>query len=192
MTSNENKTASFGTENMPRSLIQVARATLLGLVVFAAYYPYKLLTTFVPFAFSGAASWQPHWMVDDAALVPFWGRLAQFGLWVPTMVATQIMILLAIYLVWLFQREVLFEHTTIRVLKWLGSSAALAAVFALIAFAFDAWWLTSWNTELPRRAIQFHFESGEMGVLLCGLGLFLLGHVLEIAAFKQNENEDII
>lgn len=131
-------------------------------------------------------------MVDDTVLVPLWGRMAQFGLWLPTIIATQIMILLAIYLVWLIEREVLFERRTVRTLKWIGASAAIAAFCALVAIAIDAWWLTSWNTELPKRSIHIHLESGEMGVLLCGLGLFLLGYVLDIAVLKQRENEEMI
>jgi len=177
---------------MPHTLRWFARVVMLGLAAFAIYYPYKLLVAFVPFAFSGDASWQKHWMVDDTALVPFWGRLTQFGLWMPTVIATQVMILLALYLVWLIHKEVLFERRTVTALKWVGGSAALAAFFSLIAMTFDPWWVTSWNTELPNRPIHFHFESGEMGVLLCGLGLFLFGYVMDIAVLKKRENEEMI
>lgn len=177
---------------MPPSLRWFARFVMLGLAVFAIYYPYRLLTWFVPFAFSGDASWQQHWMVDDTALVPFWGRLAQFSLWLPTIIATQVMILLALYLVWLIHKEVLFERRTVNALKWVGGSAAIAGFFALVAITFDAWMITGWNTELPNRPIHVHLESGEMGVLLCGLGLFLFGYVMEVAVLKKRENEGII
>jgi len=177
---------------MPRSLRWFARAVMLGLAVFAVYYPYKFLVSSLPFAFSGDPSWQVHWMVDDTALVPFWARLAHFGLWIPTVVGTQIMIFLALYLVWLIHREVLFESRTVMALKWVGGSAVIAAFFALIAMALDAWWITSWNTELEKQPIHLRLESGEMGVLLCGLGLFLLGYVMDIAVLKKRENEGMI
>lgn len=165
---------------------------MMGLLAFAIYYPYKLLSSFVPFTFSGPGSWQQHWMVDDTALVPLWARLGQFLLWMPTAIATQIMILLALYLVWLVQREVLFERRTVRALKWVGASAAIAGVFALVAIALDAWAITRFNTEQPQYPVKVHLESGEMGVLLCGLGLFLLGYVLDIAVLKLHENEEMV
>lgn len=108
------------------------------------------------------------------------------------MLATQAMILIAIYLVWLIQGNVLFEPRTIQALKWVGLSAAIAGFFALIAIAFDAWWVTSWNTTQEKFPIRIHLESGEMGVLLCGLGLFLLAYVLDIAVLKKRENEEIV
>ncbi len=177
---------------MPNSLRWFARTLMVGMAVFAIYYPYKLITAFAAFHFSGPTSWQSHWMVDNTVLVPLWGRLVQVGLWVPTILSTQLMIFLIIYLVWLVEREVLFEKRTVRALKWVGGLAALAGATALVAIAFDAWWLTSWNTELPNRPIHVRFDSGEMGVLLCGLGLLLLGHILDIAVLKHRENEEII
>lgn len=177
---------------MSTSLRWFARALMGGLLAFAIYYPYKLATWYLSFTFGGPTAWQFHWMVDDNALVPLWGRLVQLGLWLPTIVATQIMIFLAIHLVWLIQRAVFFERRTVRALKWVGGSASVAGFFALVAIALDAWWVTAWNTELPRRSIHVHLDSGEMGVTLCGLGLLLLAFILDIAVLKQRENEEII
>ena len=168
------------------------RTLIAGLAVFAVYYPYMLLSSFAPFAFSGPEPWQHHWLVDDAVVVPFWGRAAHFALWMPTVIATQAMILAALRLVWLVERDVLFEHRTVRALKWVGACAATAAVSGLAAMALDGWWLTSWNVEKARLPVRVHLESGEMGVLLCGLGLFLLARVLDVAVLKRTENEAII
>ena len=38
----------------------VGRASLVGMAAFAIYYPYKLLTQFVPFSFSGPEPWAAH------------------------------------------------------------------------------------------------------------------------------------
>lgn len=177
---------------MPSSLLWIARATILGLLIFAVYYPYRLLSDFIPFSFSGPTSWQSHYLVDDTALVPFWGRALHFGFWMPTVIATQVMIFAAIYLVWLIQKNVLFEHRTVRALKIVGAAAAIAGVSALAAILVDGWWVTSWNTVQEQLPIRLHLESGEMGVLFTGLGVFLLALVLDVAVLKKRENEEIV
>jgi len=169
----------------------IARLFLLGLIVFAIYYPYMLLSQFVPFAFSGDASWQSHWMVDDTAMVPFAVRFGQFMLWMPTVIATQLMLLAAIWLVLLLLRGTFFDLRTVRALQWVGAFAALAGFTALVAIMFDARIVTSYNAEY-KEPIRLHLESGEVGVLLVGLGLFLLARVLMVAVLKDRENKAFV
>lgn len=174
------------------SLLWTARALLLGLLAFAIYYPYRLWTSFVPFLFSGDTSWQTHWMVDDTALVPLYWRVAELLLWTPTILATEAMIVAAIWLTVLLMRGTYFERRTVRALMVVGISAATAGVFALVAIAFDAWMITAWNEVQPRRPIAPVYESGEIGVTLTGLGLMLLAYVLDNAVDKRRENAEIV
>ena len=168
-----------------------AVGVLVGLIVFAIYYPYRLFSSFVPFAFSGDASWRSHFVVENSVLAPFSARLIQFLMWMPTVIASQMMILCAIYLVVLILRGVYFERRTVRALQAVGLCAAVAGATYLGALAFDGWWLTQFNVD-NRLPIRFHFDSGETGVLLSGLGLFLLGWVLDIAVFKATENKEFV
>ena len=174
-----------------RSHIWIARALLAGLIAFGAYYPYTFLRTMIPLAFSGPESWQFLWIVDDTALAPLGARLFHFSMWVPTVLATQGMILAAIWLVGLLLRGIYFETRTVRALQWVGGLAAVAGATALVSMSFEAWVLTAYNSG-ERAPIRFHFESGEIGVLLTGLGLFLLGWVLRVTVIMRRENQEIV
>ncbi len=171
--------------------IWIARLFLVGLAVFAVYYPFKFITTAWPFAFAGPESWAAYWFVEDDVLVPFAARAGQFFMWLPTVLATQAMILTAMWLVILLLRGIYFEARTVRALQWVGALAAFAGATSLIAQAFNPWLLTLYNTDkhLP---IRFFFDSGEIGVLLVGLGLFLLGRVLHVTVVLSRENKEFV
>lgn len=174
-----------------QSHIWIARTFLIGLGVFAVYYPYFFFSTAWPYAFAGPESWQAYWLVEDDVLVPFAARAGQFVMWLPTVLATQGMILAAMWLVLLLLRGIYFEVRTVRALKWVGALAALAGSTSLIGQAFNPWVLTLFNSD-KRLPVRFHFDSGEIGVLLVGLGLFLLGHVLHVTVILNRENKEFV
>lgn len=176
---------------MPPLLLWIGRVFLVGLVVFAIYYPYKLLTSFVPFSFGGPESWQLHWMVEDHVLAPFWLRFTHFASWFPTMVATVIMLLAAIFLVVLLLRGAYFDFRTVKALQRVGFWAAIAGATAIFAMSFDGWLLTMMNDEYYR-SITLRLESGEVGVFLVGLGLYLLARILLVATLKDKENREFV
>ena len=176
---------------MSATFTWVGRASLVGMAAFAIYYPYKLLTQFVPFSFSGPEPWAAHWIVEDTVVAPLWLRASHFGLWVPTILGTLVMVLSAIYLVILLLRQSFFELSTVRALQRVGLWAAIAGFSALVAVAFEPWLMTLLNSE-NTRSPRIHLESGEMGVMLTGLGLVLLAHVLKLAVMKDRENKEII
>ena len=101
------------------------------------------------------------------------------------------MILSAIYLVFLLLRGTFFELSTVRALRRVGFWAAVAGFSALVAIAFEPWLMTILNSE-DIRMPHLHLESGEMGVMLTGLGLVLLAYVLELAVIKDRENKEFI
>jgi len=171
--------------------IWIARLFLVGLAVFAFYYPYMFFTTGWPYAFAGPESWQGYWIVEDDVLVPFPARLGQFLMWLPTVLATQGMTLVSMWLVILLIRGIYFEPRTVRALQWVGALAALAGATSLIAQTFNPWLLTLYNAD-KHWPIRFHFDSGEIGVLLVGLGLFLLGRVLHLTVLLNRENKEFV
>lgn len=166
--------------------------TLLGLIAFAIYYPYKLWTGFVMWEFSGDTSWQGHWMVDDTVIAPLSYRLMHFAIWVPTILATQIMLFAAIRVVVRMLRGAVFERRTVRALQVLGICAAVSALTNLGAMAVDPWILTGLNAPENQWPMRFRLDTGETGVLLVGLGLLILGWVIDLAAFKAQENREMI
>ena len=169
----------------------VARIGLLGLVAFALYYPWTFLAYNIPLHFSGPGSWQQIYIVDATAEVPLWWRSLYFCMWLPAVIATQVFILSAIRVTVLVLRGTYFEEATVRTLQWVGATAAVAGLGILAAGSFSGWMLTAYNAE-NRAPVRLFIESGEMGVLCAGLGLFLFAHVLKVTVLMDRENKEII
>lgn len=164
---------------------------LLLLLAFAAYYPYRFFGWAIPFSFSGPAGWQDHWRVDETAMIPFGHRLSYFMLWLPSVIATEFMVLGSAWLSWMLIKGHRLSHQVVRLTKWIGGLAAFAALSLLAAYPFDAWWLTAYNTDGPAPIKPF-FDSGEIGYGLAGFGIFLLARVLQLSVMMDTENQEII
>lgn len=162
-----------------------------ALTAFAVYYPYKFLVESWPLAFSGPESWQAYWWVADDVLVPFRVRLIQWLVFVPTALATQAFLIGAIALVVMLLRGEYLTGRVVRLVTWVGGFAALAGVFSNIGMMFNPWLLTLYS---PNQAtpIMFRYDSGEIGVLLAGLGLFLAGQVLRLGLAIDTENKEFV
>lgn len=174
-----------------RSHIWITRALALGLFAFAIYYPYKFLATMVPFDFGGPEAWQNHWMIDpDAPITAAWQAL-HFFIWVPSVLATEAMLLAALWLTVLLMRGVTFDGRVVRMMQAIGLLAVLAAALWLAAAPFDSWMLTAFNAENVR-PIRFLFDSGEIGLGIAGLGVFLLARVLHVTVLLDRENQEMI
>ncbi len=183
---------NFGVWIMRTAILKtIGPLAFIGVLIFALYYPYMFLTWMWKFDFSGPTSWQFLYIVDDDAEVPFAPRLFHFLMWLPSAIATQVSLVAALYLIWRVLRHAYFEMGTVTALQVAGIAAAIGAACNLIAASFEGWLLTRFNAEetLP---IQFRLDSGETGVLLTGIGLFLLGWVVRLATIKRTENSEMI
>ena len=169
----------------------LAAISFVGVLVFALYYPYKFFYEMWSLNFVGPKGWQVFYFVEDDVEVPFWARLGHFTMWLPSFIATQTSLLAALYLIWRVYRQIYFEMQTITALQIAGIGAAVGAACNLIAGSFDGWLLTRFNSD-ENFPISFRLESGEMGVLLTGIGLFLLAWVTRLALLKRVENSEMI
>ncbi len=163
----------------------------IGVLIFSLYYPYKLLGWMWLLDFSGPSGWHVLYFVESTVQVPFRARLIHFVMWLPSAIATQISLLAALYLIWLVIKQAYFELRTVTALQVSGAAAAIGAVCNLIAGGLDGWFLTRFNTD-ARLQVSFRLESGETGVLLTGIGLFLLGWVIRLARIKHAENSEMV
>lgn len=169
----------------------LAAISFVGVLVFALYYPYRFFNWMWVLDFSGPKGWQVLYFVENDVEVPFLTRLAHFVMWLPSLIATQISLLAALYLIWRVYRQIVFEMQTITALQIAGIAAAVGAACNLLAGSFDGWLLTRFNSD-ENFPIRFRLESGEMGVLLTGIGLFLLAWVTRLALMKRTENSEMI
>ena len=169
----------------------LAALCLLGVLAFTLYYPYRLFNWMWLLDFSGPSGWQVLYFVEDGVEVPFRARLLHFAMWMPSFVATQISLLAALYLIWRVFKQAYFEVQTITALQVAGIASAVGAACNLFAGSIEGWFLTQFNND-EKFPIHFRFDSGEMGVILTGIGLFLLGWVIRLAVLKRTENSEII
>lgn len=177
---------------MNRSSISIfAWLALGGMAVFAIYYPYKFVTGLASIDFTGPTTWQMFYIVEDGIQVPLSARIGHFLAWVPTALATQVSIVASMLMVWRVIQQSYLHNGTIKILQWAGGAAAVAAFTALVAASLEAWMLTRFNTD-NQFPVQLRIESGEMGVLLAGIGVFMLGWVIRIALDLDGENREIV
>jgi hypothetical protein len=169
----------------------IGTASFIGVLIFAIYYPYKFFSWMWVLDFSGPSGWQVLYFVEEGVEVPAYDRALHFAMWLPSVTATQISLLAALFLIWRVLKQDYFEVQTITALQVAGIAAAIGATFNLLIGSIDGWFLTRFNSD-EKFSIQFRFESGEMGVLLTGIGLFLLGWVIRLALLKRTENSEII
>jgi|GEM_PF-6829562 len=162
-----------------------------GMFVFLLYYVYKFLGTVIPFAFTKPELWNSHWMVNGDVTVPMGARVVFFLMWSVAALATCIMVAFAIWAVQLVRMGQFFEQGTIRCLRYLGISTALAAATVTIGSSIEPWMITRFN-ETDKRDIFFWYDSGEVGLFLTGLGLILLAWMMKVAHVAQRENREFV
>lgn len=170
----------------------VAAGLAVGLVLFGLYYPWRFFSLAGSFAFSGPEPWQALRGIDADAAVTLGLRTGWFVMWLVPVLATEAMILAALRLCFLLLRGVYFEPPTIRAVQWVGGLAALAGASALIALMIEPWLMTSANIVAPRLPLAFRYNTGEIGVSLVGLGVFLVALVMRLAMTLQAENKEFI
>lgn len=176
---------------MPKRKITIACwLAIIGVVTFGAYYIYRFLDAMIPLNFHGDEGWQVLWFIEENIFAPFGARLVHFLMWMPTVFVTIGMLACALNVFRLVLRGRYFDPKTINSVKWVGILASLSGIFNFIASAVEAWWLTQFNPE--RAEIHFRIDSGEMGVLLIGIGVFLLAWVLQVAHLLDHENKGMV
>ncbi len=163
----------------------------LGVLSFAIYYPYKFFNWMSVLNFSGPTGWHVLYFVEKTVEVPLATRIAHVFMWLPSVIATQVSLLAALYLIWQVMTQAYFEMRTVTALQVAGTAAAIGASLNLFVGGFDGWFLTRFNAgeKIP---ISFRLDSGESGVFLTGIGLFLLGWVVRLAMLKRTENSEMI
>lgn len=172
--------------------IWVLYVGLVGVAAFTIYYPVKFLMESLPHYFSGPEPWAQLRWIDETVLVPFSTRLAAFMLWVPTVIASQVMLMASVWLILLLIRGDYFTPRIVWLMKWIGVSGACAGGLSHVGLALNGWLVTSHNVVKPNLPIRPIYDSGEVGVFLVGLGLYLMAHVLHLTWLKDQENAGIV
>ncbi len=177
---------------MPTSYVKaVSTLVLIALGVFLVYYLYRSAWFLVQFSFVDHSLWEQHYLVRGVVDIPFWLRLAYFCVWMVSITATTVMLLVAMHFANLIRSGGYFSVQMIHALNRVGVSAVIAG-FAIMA-ASSVWaWMITFQNETERRDITFVYDSSEAGIMLLGAGVIMLAWVMKSALLMRQENEEFV
>ncbi|MEJ6707781.1 MAG: DUF2975 domain-containing protein [Amylibacter sp.] len=177
---------------MPSSYIRrFSSAILAAMGVSLVYYLYRALGFLIEFYFLDHNLWEKHHMVRGDVMIPMWLRVSYFLAWMAPISATAFMLLVTMYLTNLIRSGGHFSIQMIRALQRVGVSAVIAGVKVMAATSVWAWMITYQNV-VERRSPYFYYDSAQAGIILLGVGIFMLGWVLKTALLMRQENEEFV
>ncbi len=177
---------------MPTSYIKRFSSVILAAMgVFLVYYLYRAIGFLIEFSFLDHSLWEDHYMVRGDVLIPMWLRVSYFLAWMFPISATAFMLSVTMYLTNLIRSGGHFSIQMIRALQRVGVSAVIAGATLMGATSVWAWMITYENT-VERRSPYFYYDSAQIGIILLGVGIFMLGWVLKTALLMRQENEEFV
>jgi len=177
---------------MPSTYIRrFSSAILAAMGVFLIYYSYRAIGFLVEFSFLDHSLWEKHYLVRGDVVIPTWLRVSYFMAWMFPISATAIMLLVTMYLTNLIRSGGHFSIQMIRALQRVGVFAVIAGATLMGATSVWAWMITYQNTA-ERRSPYLNYDSAQVGIILLGVGIFMLGWVLKTALLMRQENEEFV
>ncbi|MGC1506631.1 MAG: DUF2975 domain-containing protein [Sulfitobacter sp.] len=172
-----------------RNMSTVAMVCLLPMLI---YYPYEAISWQLELSFLDPGKWTRNssW-VHPYAEIAMGTRLVFFVVWfVPTLFGV------AAYatgfsMLWLLHRGVVFDARIAQRLRWMGLFIAASASLALAAGAVSPM-IRSWHNPDGPLPLRFWYDSGNLGMVFCGLAFFFLGLVMREAIRIARENEAFV
>ena len=181
-----------------------ASVLILLALLFWGLWMFQLLSFAIP-VFTKEGYWQGLGMVEDHIEIGWFAWSAYLGLWVGVMVIGSAAFASGIRLLDLFRRDEYFTPKTVRMIQWVGLILSASMIWDTIIDFVDQSLLTWYNTGQGGVTAEgawaeakmylppaYHYDSGDIALLLCGLGFFLIGYVLQVAQKLEAENKAFV
>lgn len=186
-------------------MVRVRRLTwLMSVLTFAflIYWSGRILTWLIPFLFQNGI--QSHRWVEADVIVTF-GQKAAYGLvWGVMLGLTWFTFWAALHMLKALHAGQFFEADTCKRIQRLGLALSATMVGDTILAAVTPPLLT-WNNaplvivdgeraagSIGYRPLRYFYDSGDIAMLLCGLGFFILGWVLAEGVHIAEENKGFV
>ena len=172
-----------------RSLSTIAMIALLPMTI---YYLYDGLLWNLELSFLDPDRWvhNDSW-VDPSAQIAMRTRIVFFFMWLVPTVAGTISYLIALSMLILLRRGIVFDQRIAHRLTWMGvltSFSGFSAIFAGSVSPMIRSWLNA-DGPLP---LRLWLDTGNIGFGFCGLAFIFLGLVMREAIRIAQENEEFI
>ncbi len=174
-----------------RSIAVLSALCMAGSVIFMLYYPYRVLSEVIPFAFTQPDLWENHWLVKYEGDIPFFLRFGYFILWLVPIIATICMTAIAIHFFNLFRQGMYFDFRIVRDIQLLGICSFVAGAGVMLGYSLSNWLIAYMNT-VDRQGIHFGYDPTEVSLVLTGLGLYLGGWILKSVVLQDQENREFV
>ncbi len=160
--------------------------------VFLIYFVWRYVTFVVPLAFGDDGMLQRWFGYEDHAThIPLSTRLVYFIMTLLPNLAAVAAVLIGIRLMFHFRAEQYFHARTISTLRHIGLALMILAATAIFATIAINPWVTQ---HRPEGALPFNFHIGtyDLGYLLAGILVYIVGWVMGEALKIQQENEGFV
>ncbi len=175
--------------NPIKRLSTIAMICLLPMLI---YYPYEAIGWQLELSFLDWGKWtrNDNWVYPYAEIA-LSTRIVFFLVWfIPTLFG------FAAYstgfsMLWLLHGGVVFDPRIATRLRWMGLLITASAGLSLVAGAVSPM-IRSWHNPDGPLPLRFWYDSGNIGMVFCGLGFFFLGLVMREAIRMARENEEFV
>jgi len=181
-----------------RRLRLVATLLLIATVLFTILWSWLLLRWVVPQVFGDLI--YENYFVEEGAQVTIMMRAIYGSLWFITIGAGLVGAGFAVQMLWRVRAGEYFTERTALSIKRFGLALVAAMICDTVLAAFGHSVLTWGNAPLVVGAEgsigyvppTYYYDSGDITVLLCGIGFFLIGWILQEGGRIETENRGFV
>lgn len=175
--------------NQTRVLATVGMVAMAPMIV---YYPYHALAWNLELSFLDPGRWTRNdaWVHPDAVIATS-TRVVFFVLWALPTLFGWLAYLTGFSLLWRLRNGPVFDTQVARRLTWMGSLIFASSAGALFAGAVSPM-VRSWHNPEGPLPLRFWYDSGNLGMVFCGLAFLFLGILLHEAHRIAQENEAFV
>lgn len=170
----------------------LATVGMIAMIPMLVYYPYHALAWNLELSFLDPDRWTRNsaWVHPDAVIATS-TRTVFFLLWaIPTLFGW-LAYLTGFTMLWRLRRGLVFDEAIARSLTWMGGLIFLSSAGALFAGAVSPM-VRSWHNPEGPLPLRFWYDSGNLGMIFCGLAFLFLGIVVHEAIRIARENEAFV
>lgn len=170
----------------------LATIGMIAMLPMLFYYPYHALAWNLELSFLDPERWtrRSTWVHPDA-VIAMSTRVVFFTVWALPTLFGWLAYMTGFSMLWELRKGLIFDDRIARRLTWMGALIFLSSAGALLAGAVSPM-IRSWHNPDGPLPLRFWYDSGNLGMVFCGLAFLFLGIVMHEAIRMARENEAFV